>query len=283
MAATVLTLSGTNTIASGGILVGAGGQSTIQGGTIVGPDERRVAGYRPGRVRQNILIQSVIAGVPGLTVNLPGHDLALNSVSTYTGPTTVLQGSLFVGTVNAQPTQNASISNTSSIYVNTGAVLNFDTIGSSVVNAPIVLNGTGNITLAATNNANVIINGPITNSAGGGLLATTNFGNGNQASEAGAGTVTITAFTGIGSPGNLTLNAANTFAGATTINAGNLIMGNNLALQFSQVTVGAAGNLQFANNVTGPTFTVWPCRRGGDNPGDQFGHAVRAGRHLDDR
>ncbi len=235
----VLTLSGTNVLASGGVLETAGtaGVPIIQGGILQGPSNGEFVFTGP-LTAHSILVQSVLAnganGPTGVTVNMPGFAAAFNANMTYTGPTTILQGGLSIGqTVGASPTANASIASTTSIYINTGASLNFDTIGTTVVNAPITLNGLAAITLDVKNNANVVLNGVISGTTGASTLANA------------AGTITIGAFTGVGSPGTLTLNAANTFAGATAVNAASIILGNNLALENSVVTVAAAGTLQF--------------------------------------
>ena len=175
---------------------------------------------------------------------------------TYSGPTVVLQGTLVIGSTSQNgtviPTQTASINNTSSIYVNAGAVLNFNTMGTVTINAPITLNGNGSLQLGSTNNANVIINGTITGTDGNGSL-------GLQLNGSGSGNITLSQYAStLGSPGNLTINSANpNFTGSTSVNSGNLIIGNNLALSNSLVTInqnigGNSGNIQFAANVTAP-------------------------------
>ncbi len=248
-AGVTLTLSGTNSLASGGILVSnnVGGQSNIQGGIIQGPSGGEFVITKP-TVGQNIQIQSILdnfGGNPltptGLTVNVPGQVFALNSISTYNGPTNIIAGTFSVGQLSGGgtlPTQNASISNTSSVYVNTGAVLNFNTLpGLSVVNAPIVLSGTGNITIDPKNNGNIELLGNISGSSAVGNAA-----------------INFQAFTGSGSPGTLTLGGVNTYVGTTTISTGSLVVANNLALMNTVTTVTTQASIQFttqAPNVYG--------------------------------
>lgn len=54
--------------------------------------------------------------------------------------------------------------------------------------------------------------------------------------------------------GNLTLSGANSYSGATKVNAGSLVLSNNLALQNSALDTSGSGNVTLSSGITTPTL-----------------------------
>jgi len=96
--ARTLTLTGTNTITSGGILVGSGvgnNLSTITGGTLIGAASKDLVIIQ-NNISNGLTIASVIAnngGATGLTKSGAGL-LTLTAANTYTGATRINEGTL---------------------------------------------------------------------------------------------------------------------------------------------------------------------------------------------
>jgi autotransporter-associated beta strand protein len=188
----------------------------------------------------NYILQGAF-GIAGLTpLSKTGTGTAtLNIANTYTGVTTVSQGALNIQHANALGATNANT------VVSSGAALQIQG-GITTVAEPLILNGTGvtadgalrNITdnntytgLATLGSSGVRINsdaGTLTLSNTGTIT-----GSGFALTVGGAGNTTINSIIGTGSGtltkdgnGTLILSAANTYTGATTINAGTLQVGN---------------------------------------------------------
>jgi len=166
------------------------------------------------------------------------------------------------------------------------------TFGGSIVNgsssAPLEKVGTGTITLTGTNTYTG------TTTISGGILQ---IGNGGTSGTLGAGAVTNHAMlvfnrsdhrtignviSGTGSvviegTGITTLNAANTFTGATRVNAGTLAIGANGSIAASSEVILAAGSvLNVSGHESGYTFGAEQTLSGG---GTIVGDAIISGTH----
>lgn len=227
-AANTLTLAGTNTVTSGGILetANAGANAvTITGGTI------QAGGTNDLVVIQNntaapMTIASVIAGSHGLTKSGAGT-VILSGTNTYTGSTFINGGTLGF-TVDANLGGAASATN--QIFLSNGGTL--EMAGPGSVTTTRVINfgvGGGVIDVAVSGDGG-------TNPPG----AKFTIGNSSTANElAGIGTITMNG------PGILTIGAAQTsYNGAGwIINGGTVLNTNNVAVPLGQVEVGVANGL----------------------------------------
>jgi autotransporter-associated beta strand protein len=159
----------------------------------------------------------VISGSGGQLVKQGTGTLTLSGANTYTGTTTINAGTFQVGAANAVP-------GVSAVTVGTGATLNLNnnsaTIGS--------LAGRGNVTLGS---------GTLT--AGGDNSSTTFSG-----AISGTGGLTKAG------TGTLTLSGANTYTGATAVNAGTLQLGVTDTLpDHSAITIATGATLNLNNNL----------------------------------
>ncbi|MCE0499767.1 MAG: autotransporter-associated beta strand repeat-containing protein, partial [Methylacidiphilales bacterium] len=228
-----LTLTGANTLTSGGILIttnagdysvaganfflsGATGATLTSGGSNI-----------PITVFQNAVnytfdIGVVLSGSNGLTIAGPGVTQLL-AVDTYTGPTLVADGTLEIGNGTSA---NDAIANSSAITVEPGANLVFDESGGNQSNS---ITNNGTVSGYANLNESFTLSGNISG-AGGALVQL--------------------------GPGTFVLSGTNSYTGATTIDNGALQIKSNGALgsaggQSSGVTViGGNAALQLANNIT---------------------------------
>ncbi len=175
-------------------------------------------------------INAALAGGQGLIVAGPGT-LILGNTNTLSGVTTISSGALRLLGLSAL--QNSTVS----VNVDNGLVPVAST-------GPFVLGG-----LSGSHNFAIPGTGSIAS-------VTLEVGNDNE-STAYAGVMSDNFFLGsltkIGT-GTLTLNGANTYRGATTINSGALQLGNASALQNSTVVVNVNGGLTFAPGIG--AFTV---------------------------
>jgi fibronectin-binding autotransporter adhesin len=131
----------------------------------------------------------LISGAGGLTLSGSGS-FGLSAANTYTGPTTINGGTLFLTGVNAI--------GSSTITVASGATLEFGLVGGGTTNAT----AGGSITDNGTVKFNLTSGTPVNNVI--------------------SGTGTLTKLTG----GALTLTAANTYSGGTTVSNGTLFITN---------------------------------------------------------
>ena len=144
----------------------------------------------------------VISGTGGLTLNGSGGNLTLSGANAYTGATTVNAGTLTAGVASIANTSGAFGDNSTVTLANVaGATLNLDfntQIGS--------LSGGGatggNVTLGSATLTDV-------------QTTTTTF----------AGVISGSGGLTLNGSGNLTLSGANTYTGATTVDAGTLTAG----------------------------------------------------------
>jgi autotransporter-associated beta strand protein len=184
-----------------------------------------------------------------LTVNkLGGNTLTLTGNNTYTGGTVLSAGTLSVGSATAIPS-------TGTISFNGGTIQSSDatlrTLSNTIaLNADVTVGTTGNLTFS--NTASTALGATRTFTIGGGntTFAQAFTGSGLGITKAGAGTLTLT--------------GANTFTGATTINAGTVVLNNDGDVTSS--TVAFNGSNSGLTITGGSTVTsIW------NNNGAAFG------------
>jgi fibronectin-binding autotransporter adhesin len=230
--ARTLTLTGTtNTLVSGGILVTA---TATAGGTITGGTLRGASGtdlvvhqYSAGTFSINSTIADNTSAT-GLTKSGTGA-LTLGGINSYTGTTSVNVGTLILS-------GGAAIVDTGAVTLANagGAVLqlnNSETIGS--------LSGGGSLGGNVTLGANTLTVGDAGNTSFSGVISGTN----GALTKQGAG--------------SLTLSAANTYTGLTTVSGGTLTLGAAEAIGGGAVTVnGGTLNIgAFSDTVGAVTLT----------------------------
>ncbi len=234
--------------------------SQITGGTVnIGaPTIFDVA--RDTTITSDLTVTSIVAG--GSLTKQGAGVMTLTGANTFTGATIVGAGVLNI--------QNATALGTTAggATVSAGAALQLQ--GNIAVGAePLTLNGSG----VANDGALRVINGntswlgPLTLGSAsmisvdtGTLTLSGTMNNaGFLATYGGAGNTTASgAISGAGGltkmgAGSLTLSTANPFSGTTTINAGTLVLLNNLSLQNSTVDTSGAGVMNL-NGLATPTF-----------------------------
>jgi autotransporter-associated beta strand protein len=153
----------------------------------------------------------------------------ISGVNTFTGPTTVSAGTLVLG--NSAAAQNTTVTISSDNGLEFAAGLGSATVGG--------LAGTGKLALQdkATTPAAV-------NLTAGGDGDSTMF----TGVISGAGSILKTG------TGTLTLTAANTYTGGTTISTGAIVLGNSNAAQNSTITVNTDNGLAFTAALSSATF-----------------------------
>ena len=149
-----------------------------------------------------------------------GGTLVLSGANAYTGATTINNGILSVGADNNLGNANPLVFNGGTLQVTGVAVNNFGTHATTFTAAQ-------NVGLDIANAGNTFTVGQVLNQTTGGLT------------KAGAGTLVLT--------------QANTYTGNTTLSAGTLELGNNLALQNSALDPGA-GTLTCSGGINTPTL-----------------------------
>ncbi len=184
-------------------------------------------------------ISAAITGTGNLNVGIGGSAIGfagntgdtgtvlLTGSNSYTGTTTVIAGTLQLGNSNALQFSTVTLgaSNDLTFSPNIGTF----NIGG--------LSGGNGFSLADTSGTATVLQ------VGGNNSTTTYSG-----VMRGSGALTM-----VGG-GALTLTASNTYSGATTISAGTLQLGSNLALQDSPLNTTGTGTLAFSSGVNAPTF-----------------------------
>ncbi|MBC8095713.1 MAG: autotransporter-associated beta strand repeat-containing protein [Akkermansiaceae bacterium] len=267
-----VTLSGTNTISNGGILVSSlAGNATINGGTLVsGNGLDLILQQHNASAGQALAIASIIGnngGATNLTKAGPGL-VALSGANTYNGTTYILEGTLQLGNGGA----SGSIANMNAI-VNQGT---FAYKRSDNVTHSTPLSGTGGFATFGTGvlsfTATAAYSGPTTVGPG----ATLHVGNGGTAGNIGSssaitvgsgGTVAFNrsdalvysgTVSGAGSlsklgAGTATLDGTLDYTGSTIVGAGTLSLGGSVTLANSpaiRVESGATLNLSAIGGAT---------------------------------
>jgi autotransporter-associated beta strand protein len=295
--AAVVTLTGTNTIESGGIVVGSTATSaSLTGGSIQGPVGGDIWAYlntKPLTISSSIVDNT---SPSGLTYGGSGA-LTLSGANAYTGLTTVQGGSLLLSTPSANGTTtvaipgnlnitggvgtNTLVTETASQEIANTSVVTFGSIGIGANGNRLAL-GPGNTqTLAgiqtALNNSDSIIEASDTGATAG--TATLIVNNSTNYTYDGlirntGGTVALLALTKQGS-GKLTIansgdNALTNFSGATTISGGTLaLVGNgnlaNISSWASAITDNATLELDNTSLATAETLGVAISGSGGIN------------------
>lgn len=208
----------------------------------------------------NSFITGVISGTGGLTKSGNGTNF-LSGANTYSGLTTVSAGMLNLQNSSALGSPGASAT------VASGATLALQG-GITVTNQGLLISGAGTSSLGAlrslTNNnewdgpitlAAATTIGCVTNSLilGAGGIVVSNF----LATFTGGGNITANGSIGNGTngltksgTGTLTLTAANSYGGATTVSAGVLNIQNSSALPGTGTTVSSGAQLQLQGGIT---------------------------------
>lgn len=199
----------------------------------------------------NLAVSGVISGAMGLTKTGAGT-LTLSGSNSYGGPTTISGGTLSGNTI-AAPGTNSSFGRGNTFTISNGATLEYT--GSTVGVDQTITLGTGGGRISVTQSGTILpINQPIS---------------GTSLNKAGAGV--------------LRFDAANTYIGSTTIEAGELrLNSSNLVPDTSAVTVnsGATFNLLNSNETigslagAGSVTNVASLTTGGDNSTTAFSGVI---------
>lgn len=186
----------------------------------------RAAGTTVSSVSNNLTLGGILSDgtSAGKLVKTGAGSVTLTAANAYTGGNTVNAGTLAV-------TGSGTLGATSGPLTVDGstAIVNLGTTSQTV--GAVALKNSGQINNSTlTGSSYAVESGSV-----GAVLA-------------GSGTMTKT------TAGSVTLSAANTFNGATTISAGAINAGHNSALQNTTVTVNSSNGLTFATGITNPTL-----------------------------
>jgi len=252
-AANTLTLTGTNVITTGGVLVGSGvgaNLSTITGGTLAGAASKDLSVIQ-NNTSGGLTISSVIANNGGATaLSKSGAGLlTLGGSNTFTGGLVINGGTVALGDAGAL-NSTASSENAVTFGPNSTGTLTLG--GNSVIvrslatytalpGSAIVENANASaatLTVGNSVNASGTFGGVIQDGTGGGALALAKAG-----------------------PGTFTLSGTNTYSGGTTINAGILSISSDANLGASTGGVAFNGTSTFNMNAAitfdaSRTFTI---------------------------
>ena len=172
-----------------------------------------------------LTISGASTATNGALTKIGTGTLTLSGANAYTGATTINAGTLKEGTANV-------ISDSSAVTVATGATYDLNSFSETIGS----LAGGGTVTSGAVGALTITAGGDNTSTLFSGVL------------QNGSGTV---AFTKAGT-GTLTLSGANTYSGATVINAGvlNIQHASALGTTASGTTVSSGAALQIQGNIT---------------------------------
>lgn len=225
-ASTALTLAGTNTINTGGILVTpAATAASITGGTLKSSAGNELVIINNGQLTVGSVLANG-AGASALTLSGSGTT-TLNGNNTFTGNTYINSGTVVAGHANAFGT-------TGTVNLNGGTLQSGSalTIGRAVtLNRNSTIGGVNDLTLSGTftstsssNTLTVTNTGATALTGGVTLTGTLNVaGSGNLSTS---GVISSTGGLTYGGTGTMTLsNAASTYTGVTRVNSGTLSVG----------------------------------------------------------
>ena len=190
-----------------------------------------------------------IAGINGLRAPVSGGKIALAAANTYTGDTEVYRRILGIRNVDALPYGSRAGNVILITAGNPGDVANlqFDGLDSATINGlSSDTNNASSGTVPLVDGVNAP-SGTFTLSVGDNDQGGIYDGNINDGLNSDGVTPTVVALTKIGG-GTLTLNAVNSYSGATTVNGGTLAVNGSIA---SAVTVNNTGTLGGTGTVNG--------------------------------
>ena len=268
--ASPLTVTGTFTNSAGTFDINGNtaslGSLSLTGGTVVdtAPTKGSISATSSYAVQAGTISAS-LGGVASLTKTTSGTAI-LSGANTYTGTTTISAGVLNIQQATALGTTAAGTT------VASGAALQLQG-GITVGAEALTLNGTGvandgalrNLSGTNTFGGLITLGSAVRINSDAGSLAISNTGtitgSGFGMSVGGSGNVTISSFIGTAGgtvtkdgSGVLTLTAANTYSGATTVNQGTLTLsGANGSALNTAFTVAAGGVLTLDNTSTNNT------------------------------
>ncbi|WP_371348862.1 autotransporter-associated beta strand repeat-containing protein [Ancylobacter sp. IITR112] len=235
---------------------------TVDSGTITlasttGQTQIRVGDGSAAGASYVATIGSVIEGTTGLEKTDLGT-LVLTGANTYSGDTTVTQGTLQIGNGGTSGSigGNVSVAALASLSFNRTDAVSFD--GDISGAGALVQAGTGTLTLTGTNTytgGTTISAGTLEVGDGGtsGTLAGDVLNNGALVFNRSDATSFAGAISGTGTlekagSGTLTLSGANSFTGATTVSAGGLaLMGGASLADGARLTVASGATLELVN------------------------------------
>ena len=208
------------------VLGGLAGTGAVNLGTTDSPPLPVV--LTVGGNNANTTYSGTLSGSGGLTKAGTGT-MTLAAANTYNGDTTIIGGTLQLN--NAQAVQNSTVN----VSVDNGLAFG------PRVTAPVLggLAGSGMVNLATTDSPPL----PVVLTVGG-----------NNANTTYSGTLSGSGGLTKAGTGTMTLAAANTYNGDTTISGGTLQLNNALAVQYSTVNVNLDNGLAFGPGVTAPVL-----------------------------
>jgi len=262
---TLKTGTATYTMSGGGITTNPSSVTSLISGKVALGSSSRTFTINNGTASDDLLITAVISG-SGSTLTKAGiGTFAMSGINTYSNTTTISTGTVVAASNNAL----GSTSNGTTVA--SGATLAFRGGITYSSAETVTINGTGYLGLGAMNNisGNNSFAGAVTlaaastmNSEASTLTLTGTVAKGGfLLSTGGAGDITAngvisgtSGITALGT-GTVTLGAANTYSGVTTVNSGRLLVTNSTgsATGSGAVTVNAGGSFGGANasSITG--------------------------------
>jgi autotransporter-associated beta strand protein len=256
-----LTLTGSNTyvgsttITGGTLQVGNGGSGASIGGTSSVLDNGRLAFSHSDP--QTLAV--AVSGSGGLTQAGTGS-LTLLGSNTYSGGTTISEGTLQVGNGGGAGSMTGAVLDNGTLALSRSDTATFAGVISGSGGLAELGPGTWVLTGANTFSGATTISSGTLQLGGSGSIAGTSgvLDNGSLAFSRSNALTFAPVVSGSGSltqagTGNLTLAGGNTFSGVTTISSGSLTLANPLALQNSTLGTGGSGTLSFGS-LTSATF-----------------------------